>query len=102
MALHFGERFGRVHHRETAALLHLLDLLEDLDQFVGLVTDQAGIAETQIARSQVGQRIAERAAFETQLSQEIRQLVVIIDQLAGRDAGGGLNAELVRKLRWRA
>ena len=38
--LHFVERLRRVHDRITAPPLHLLDLLEHLDQLVRLVTDE--------------------------------------------------------------
>src|SRR6185369_13075307 len=39
--LHFGQRLGRVHDGIAALFFHLLDLLEYLDEFVGLVTDEA-------------------------------------------------------------
>src|SRR5881394_1412823 len=45
MPLHFGQRLGRIHDRITALPLHLLDLLEHLDEFVGPITDECGIAE---------------------------------------------------------
>lgn len=91
MALHFSQRFGRVNHRKAAALLHLFDLLENLDQFLGLVIHQAGITEAQVTGSQIGQWIAESAASESELGQEGRQLIVIINQLAGGDTGRGLD-----------
>ena len=65
--LHFREGLGRVHHREAAALFHLLDLLEDLNQFVRFVTDQVGIAKAEVTARQIRQRITERAALETQV-----------------------------------
>src|SRR5258706_6988272 len=94
VALHFSERFGRIDDRIAALPLHSLDLLEDLNQFLGAISDEARIAEAQIARSEGGQRIAEGAALESKFAQEIRKLFVIIDQFAGGDARGGLNAKL--------
>ena len=41
----------------------------------------------------MGQRIAERATGKAERPQELRQLVVILDQAADGDAGGGLHAE---------
>src|SRR5262245_25900784 len=38
MPLHFAQRLGRIHDRITALPLHLLDLLENLDEFVGPIT----------------------------------------------------------------
>src|SRR5581483_2336558 len=93
VALHFGQRFGGIHHRETAARLHLFDLLEHADEFLGLVADEAGVAEAQVTRSQRGQRITEGAACEAERFQKVRQLVIVVDELAGGDAGGGLDAE---------
>ena len=49
MALHFCERLGWIHHGEPTALLHLLDSLKHLYQFVSGVVDQAGFAEAQVA-----------------------------------------------------
>src|SRR5262249_54952747 len=43
--LHFVERFSRIDYREMASSLHLFDLLKDLDEFLGFVGDQVGIAE---------------------------------------------------------
>ncbi len=70
-----------------------LDLLEDLDQFLRLVTDQLRIAETQIAGVQTGQRIAERATGKAERAQKLRQFVVVVDQSADGDARGGLHAQ---------
>src|SRR5690349_1324086 len=86
VALHLGERFGGVHDRKTTASLHLFDLFEDLNQLLGLVADQTRIAETEIARCQRRQWITEGATLETKLGQKLRQLVIIVNEFAGRDA----------------
>src|SRR5262249_27476242 len=83
MPLHFSERFGRIDHGKPAALLHLLDFLKNLQQLVGFVVYEAGIAEAQVAGSKTGQRITEGAAFEAQFGQKSGQLIVIVNQLAG-------------------
>ncbi len=97
MALHFVERFAGVHHRKIAALFHQFDLLEQFQQFVLLEIHQPAVAKTQIAAGQRCERIAERAAFETERFEKIRQFVVIVNQPAGRDARGGLNADRMEK-----
>lgn len=97
MALHLRERFRGVHHRITAVVFHPLDLLEQFDELGRRIIHQAAVAEAQIAALQVRQRIAEGAAREPECFQEGRQLFVIINQAAGRDAGRGLNAGAVEK-----
>ena len=98
MALHLVQRFGRVHDRETAALLHLLDLLEQLDEFVLREIHQPAVAEAEVAARQRRERIAERATLEAKRFEKRRQLVVIVNQPARRDARRGLNARAVEKL----
>ena len=98
MALHFVQRFGRVHHGKAAVALHLLDLFEDLDEFLGAIAHQAGIAKAQIAGTEGGQRIAKGATFKAEFAQEWRKLVIIFDELAGSDAGGGLDTQLGQNL----
>ena len=95
VTLHFRQRFGRIDDRKSAPFLHFLNFLENLDQFLGLVVHQAGIAEAQVAGSQIGQRIAEGAAFEAQFCQKIGQFVVIIDELASRDTRSRLDVQLL-------
>ena len=75
-----------------AVLLHPLDFFKQLNQFVLREIHQAAVAETQIAARQRGQRITERAAFETERFQKRRQLFIIVNQPARRDARRGLNA----------
>ena len=93
MALHFGERLGRIDHRETAASLHPLDAVEDLDEFVDAIVDQAGFAEAEVTRTQGRERVAERAGAKSEGAEELRKFVVVVDEAAGGDAGGGLDAE---------
>ena len=92
MALHLGERFARIDHRIARLRLHPLDPLKDAKEFLRLIADQGGIAEAQVAGAQAGQRIAERATGKSQRSQKLRQPGVIVNQPAGRHAGGGLQA----------
>jgi len=77
--------------------LHRLDFAEQFDEFVLGIIHEAAVAETQIAARQRSQRITERAAFEIQRFEERRQLVVIVNQPARRDARSGLNADRVEK-----
>ena len=79
MPLHFGEGFGRIHHRIIAVPLHFFDFFKDLDEFVGFVIHQARIAETQIARSKAREWITESATGESERSQKIRKFFVIVD-----------------------
>src|SRR5580765_8517049 len=69
--LHLAERFLGIDDGEMTALLHLFDFLENLDQLLGFVIHQAGIAETQVTRSQVRQRITKRAALESQAREKL-------------------------------
>src|SRR2546423_9948031 len=78
--LHLRQRLGGIDHRIAAMPFHGLDLLEHLNEFLGFVTDEARITEAKIARSQIGQRIAEGAALETKFTQEYGQFVGIVDQ----------------------
>ena len=98
MTLHLRERFAGIDDGETARAFHVFDFLEDLDEFVGFVADETRIAEAEIAGSKAGERITESAAFEAEFFEEIRQLVVVVNEFAGGDAGGGLDAELVEDL----
>ena len=92
MPLHFVERFGGIHHGEAAARLHGFDVVEQLDEFVFGIIHEPAVAETQIAAGQRRKRITERAALEPKRFEERRQFFVIINQPAGGDAGGGLDA----------
>src|SRR6185503_16531497 len=82
MALHLVERLGRIHHREAAGALHVLDLLKNLDEFIGAITHQGGIAKTEVTGAQGRKRVAERAAFEAEFAQERRQLVIVLNEFA--------------------
>ena len=93
MPPHFIERFRRVDDRERAVLLHQLDFPEKLDEFVLRVIHQPAVAEAQITARQRSQRITERATFEVERFKKRWQLVVIVNQPAGRDARGGLNSD---------
>ena len=91
--LHFAEGFPRVDHRKAALALQPQDSFINLDQLVGFVAHQAGIAEAQVAGRQVLKRVAERATGEAQLGQEPGQLLIIVDEPAGGNAGGRLNSQ---------
>ena len=82
---------------KSLLLLHPLDFLKQLDQFVLGVIHQAAVAEAEITAGQRGERITERAASEAERFQKGRQLFVIVNQPAGRDAGGGLDADRMEK-----
>ena len=97
VALHFIERFGRVHHGIPAVLFHLLDFFKQLNQLLLVEIHQAAVAETQIAARQRRERIAERAAFETERFQKVRKFFIVFNQPAGRDAGGRLDADGMKK-----
>jgi len=92
MPLHFGQRFRRIDNREIAAAFHLFDFFEDLQKFTLRVIDQPAVAKAEIAAGQRSQRITERAAFEAQGFKKCREPVIIVNQPARRDAGGGLDA----------
>ena len=102
MPLHLVQRLHRIHHRKAAVPLHPLDVLEQRNQLVPVEIHQPAVAETQVAALQRRQRITERAARETHRLQKIRQLLVILDQPARRDARRRLDAHrleiLVRPL----
>src|SRR6266404_5661413 len=66
MALHLGQRFGRIDDWIAAVPLHGLDLLKDLDQFLRPIRHEARIAEAEITRGQRRKRIAESTALEAQ------------------------------------
>ena len=97
MPLHFIQRFHWIDDRETTAPFHPFDFLEQLDQLVFCVIHQAAVAETQVAAGQRSQRITERAALEAERFEKRGQFVVIINQPARRDAGGGLDANRVEE-----
>jgi hypothetical protein len=97
MPLHFIQRLHWIDDSKTTAPFHPFDFLEQLDQLVFGVTHQAAVAETQVAAGQRSQRITERAALETECFEKRGQFVVIIDQPARRNAGGGLNADRVEE-----
>jgi len=61
------------------ALLHPLDLLEQLEQFVLRVLHQPAVAEAEVAARQRCERVAERAAFEPKRFEKRGQLVVIVN-----------------------
>jgi len=98
MPLHFVERFRRIHDGKTAVLFHLLDFFKQLNQFGIVEIHQAAVAEAQIAARQRGQRITERAAFEFKRFEKFRQLLVIFNQAARRDARRSLDADGMKKL----
>src|SRR6185437_388025 len=92
MALHFVQGFSRVHDRIAAAMLHVFDFVEQLDEFGFRVIHQAAVAEAEITAGERGERVAEGAAFEAERFEERGQFIVIINEPAGGDAGGGLDA----------
>src|SRR5690349_10921839 len=98
MTLHFAQGFRGIDHRKTAAMFHLLDLFENLNQFVGFVADETGVAEAEVAGSEAGERIAERATPKTKRSQKIGQLIVIIHELARGNTRGRLDVKFVKDL----
>ena len=98
MPLHFIERFRRIHDGKAAVLFHKLDFFKQFDEFLVIKIHQAAVAEAQITARQRGQRITERAAFEFERFEKLRQFLVIFNQPAGRDARRGLNADGMKKL----
>src|SRR5271155_6209077 len=81
-----------------ATLFHRFDFSEKFDEFVLGIIYEAAVAETQITARQRGQRITERAAFETERFEKRRQFFVIVNQPARRDARRGLDSDGMEKL----
>src|SRR4029078_4477371 len=71
--LHFAERFAGIDHGKPARALDLFDLFKDRDQLLCRVADQAGLAETEVARTQGGERVTECAARKAERPQKVRQ-----------------------------
>ena len=66
VTLHLVQRLGRIDHRIAAAVLHPLDLLKDLVEFIFGEANESPFAKTQVTALQIGERVAEGAALKTQ------------------------------------
>ena len=96
--LHLVERLGGVHHRIAAVVLHPLDVLEEREQLGVVEVHQAAVAEAEVAGGEVRERVAEGAALEAERAEEVGQLLVVLDEPAGRDARGALDADSLEEL----
>ena len=88
---------GRIYDGIAAVVLHRLDFFKQFDEFSLVEIYEAAVAKTQIAARQRGQRITERAAFESECFEKFRQFFVIFNQPARCDARRGLDADGMEK-----
>ncbi len=98
VAAHVGQRGGGVEDQATAVVLEALDAVEDHQQFPRGVADRARAAVAQAARGQGRDGVTEGATGEAEGSEELGQPLIVLDQLAGRDAGGGLQTTFGEEL----